>query len=99
MESTRTVQTAFRFKPDMVRRMKNKARLEGKSLNSYVENLIMEDLGEGEERYEDIYGKIAGIRFSGEIGRETEECFRKYKVEFSEDEVVRDERLSYLLSK
>ena len=41
METTnRTVQTAFRFRPELLSQIKLKARLEGKSVNAFVEYVI-----------------------------------------------------------
>ena len=51
----KSVQTAFRFKPELLSRMKAKARLEGKSLNAYVESVMEESLNCEPDRYERIY--------------------------------------------
>jgi len=79
--------------------MKNRARLRGQSLNSYVEGLIRKDLGNDEDRYEALYRDLAKIKLPKEISPEVEEFMGKYKVEFTQEEIENDERLAYLLSK
>jgi len=99
MSGTRTIQTAFRFSPEMVQRMKNRSRLRGLSLNAYVEGLIKKDLGDPNERYEALYKELAKIKLPETISPEIEELFGKYKVEFTPEELEADERLAYILSK
>lgn len=98
MGNTRTVQTAFRFRPDMVRRMKNKARLQGQSLNAYIENLVEKDLGEEGGRYAAIRRELADVKFPKEISEDIM-ALSRFKVEFTEEELAADEKLAYLLSK
>jgi len=99
MLNTRTVQTAFRFTPELIQRMKNRARIQGQSLNAYVEGLVKKDLGESNDRYEALYNELAKIKLPETISPEIEELFGKYKVEFTPEELEADERLAYLLSK
>ena len=40
--STAKVQTAFRFSPDLIERLKARARQENRSLNNYVEKVLMD---------------------------------------------------------
>ena len=40
--STRKIQTAFRFDSELLRRLKIKAKRENRSLNNYVETVLME---------------------------------------------------------
>ena len=40
--STNKKQTAFRFSEDLLERLKDRARKDNRSLNNYVENLLME---------------------------------------------------------
>lgn len=40
--ATNKVQTAFRFDRDLVRRLKAKAKKENRSLNNYVETVLMD---------------------------------------------------------
>lgn len=99
MDSVRTVQTAFRFNPEMVRRMKNRARLQGKSLNAYIENLVEKDL-EGEmDRYEALFQELSQMEVPGSISPEIEDCFSRFKVEITTEMLEEDERLAYLLSR
>lgn len=98
-QGTKSVQTAFRFSPDLLQRMKNRARLRGQSLNSYVETLVKKDLGTKEERYEALYRELAEIELPKEISPEVNEFMDKHKVEFSKEEIEKDERLAYLLSR
>lgn len=97
-QSTKSAQTAFRFSPELLQRMKNRARLRGQSLNSYVETLVKKDLGTKEERYEALYRELAEIELPKEISPEVMDL-SKYKVEFTQEEIDSDERLAYLLSK
>ena len=43
-ETTHRVQTAFRLEESLLRRLKRKAREQNKSLNSYVEALLLSDV-------------------------------------------------------
>lgn len=99
MLNTRTTQTAFRFSPELIQRMKNRARIRGLSLNAYVEGLIEKDLGDVNDRYEALYKDLAKIKLPETISPEIEELFGKYKVEFTPEELEADERLAYILSK
>lgn len=98
MESLRTVQTAFRFRPDLVSRMKNKARLLGKSLNSYVEEVIEKDLAPQEDKYGAIYEVLAEIKCPETVSPEVLSLSR-FRMEFTEEDLQQDERLAYLLEK
>ena len=42
ISSTTKVQTAFRFDKDLIRRLKIKAKKENRSLNNYVETVLMD---------------------------------------------------------
>ncbi|MBQ0077276.1 MAG: hypothetical protein KBS55_01400 [Bacteroidales bacterium] len=96
--SLRTVQTAFRFSPGLVKDMKNKARREGKSVNAYVENLIKKDIGTESERYEAIYRELAQWTPPEKVRPEIE-ALSSYAVEYTQDEIDADPRLAYLLEK
>jgi len=98
MLNQRTTQTAFRFSPDMLIRMKNRARMSGQSLNRYVEDLIKKDLGSEEDKYEALYKRLSQYTLPKEISPEIL-ALSKYKVEFTQEEIDADERLAYLLSK
>lgn len=55
MEAVARTQTAFRIKNGLLERLKWKAKKANKSLNSYVEDLIEEDVGhEGLDAYETV---------------------------------------------
>ena len=98
METARTVQTAFRFTPELVRRMKLKARREHKSVNAYVERLIEKDLGSEEDKYEALYRELAKIKLPDKISEEVE-ALSRYKVVFTREEVENDPKLEYFVEK
>lgn len=94
--STRSAQTAFRFKPGMLGRMKAKARLMGLSLNSYVENLIETDLKNGDP-YGSLFKEISMLQASDTFPFDFPKP--EQTLEFSEEELDKDPRLSYLVNK
>ena len=93
----KTSQTAFRFRPELLERLKNRARLEKKSLNSYVEEVLEKDL-ESTDRYEAIILDLGKLKMPEKISPEIE-AISRFKIEFTEEEIAADERLAYLLSK
>ena len=98
-QNTKSVQTAFRFSPELLLRMKNRARLRGQSLNAYVEQLIAKDLGDKSERYKALYADLSRIKLPDKIPDRVNAFMDRHKVEFTSSELEQDERLSYLLSK
>lgn len=94
METAKTVQTAFRFSPELVNRMKQKARREHKSVNAYVEELIEKDLGSGEDRYEALYRELAKIKLPCGISDEV-----KCKVALVGEDVENDPKMEYFVEK
>ena len=94
---TKTVQTAFRFRPELLSRMKAKARLEGKSLNSYVESVMEESLKCELDRYERIYREIESLKPSASGKSVLPEL--KSIPSFTEEELAADPRLEYLYKK
>lgn len=99
METTRTVQTAFRFTPDLVERLKKRARRERTSVNAYVEKVLEKDLGTDEDRYEALYREIAKVKLQKNPA--LTEPLEKLRgcVHFTEEEISSDERLKYLWNK
>ena len=93
----KTSQTAFRFRPELLERLKNRARLEKKSLNSYVEEVLEKDL-ESTDRYEAIIRDLGKLKMPEKVSPEIE-AISRFKIEFTEEEIAADERLAYLLSK
>lgn len=98
METTRTVQTAFRFTPELVNRMKQKARREHMSVNAYVESLIEKDLGGEEDKYEALYRELAKIKIPDTISDEVK-ALSGLEVVFSREEVDNDPKLEYFVEK
>lgn len=105
-----TVQTAFRFRPDLLRRLKNKARYEKKSLNAYVEEVLESSLAESDEdRLDVLFNNMAnrGRKISpatadhpvivGLTRNPLPHLLRS--ITFTEDELKDDDRLAYLLGK
>ena len=99
MGNTRTVQTAFRFSPDLVERLKRRARKEKTSVNAYVEKVLEKDLGTDEDRYEALYREIAKVKINRNPVLEGPMKRLLGCVQFTEEEINSDERLKYLMSK
>ena len=99
MGNTRTVQTAFRFSPDLVERLKRRARKEKTSVNAYVEKVLEKDLGTDEDRYEALYREIAKIKINSNPVLEGPMKRLLGCVQFTEEEIAADPRLEYLLKK
>lgn len=97
MNALRTSQTAFRFRPDLLERLKNRARLENTSLNSYVERVLEKSL-ESTDRYEALLQGMKGLKIPKQISPEIE-ALSRFKVEYTDEEIAADERLAYLLGK
>ena len=58
--ATAKVQTAFRFDKDLIRRLKIKAKKENRSLNNYVETVLMDIVYD--EPNEDTVAAIQEVR-------------------------------------
>lgn len=100
METGRTVQTAFRFKPELVARLKMKARREQKSVNAYVEQLIERDLEKDEDRYEALYRELGKIKLPKKISPKLERLVGVGAgIEYTQEELDSDPRLAYLVEK
>ena len=99
MANTRTVQTAFRFSPDLVERLKRRASKEKTSVNAYVERVLEKDLGTDEDRYEALYREIAKIKINNNPVLEGPMKRLLGCVQFTEEEIAADPRLEYLLKK
>jgi predicted DNA-binding protein len=98
MEGTRIVQTAFRFSPELVSRLKRRARLERKSVNAYVEDAIQNALDSGEDKYARLEAELKEIKVPKEISHEIQ-ALSSFKVEFTAEELAADDRLAYILGK
>ena len=98
MEGTRTVQTAFRFSPELVSRLKRRARLERKSINAYVEEAVQKALDSGEDKYALLDAELKEIKVPQVISPEIQ-ALSAFKVEFTPEELAADDRLTYILGK
>ncbi len=98
MEGTRTVQTAFRFSPELVSRLKRRARLERKSINAYVEEAVQKALDSGEDKYALLEAELKEIKVPQVISPEIQ-ALSAFKVEFTPEELAADDRLTYILGK
>jgi predicted DNA-binding protein len=98
MEGTRTVQTAFRFSPELVSRLKRRARLERKSINAYVEEAVQKALDSGEDKYALLEAELKEIKVPQVISPEIQ-ALSAFKVEFTPEELTADDRLTYILGK
>ena len=91
METANRVQTAFRLEESLLRRLKKKAREQKKSLNSYVETLLMADV-----RDEPEFPKVSlPVRHSPRVTS----MLGILPAAFSEEELLEDDKLAYILSK
>ncbi len=89
MESVNTkVQTGLRLDPELYNRLKMKAKQQKRSFNSYVETLLEASAGV------DYPTLSKGFKVSDEIL-----SLGSTLPHYSEEEIVADERLAYLLSK
>lgn len=60
-DNTMTVQTAFRFSPELINRLKNRARRDHKSVNQFVEEVLEKALED------DLLKGLEGLRLCKEI--------------------------------
>ncbi len=98
MQASRTIQTAFRFKPELLEKMKLRARREGISLNSLVEMTMAKELSDDEkDRYAEVFREIAKIKRPKVVTNRFDEL-SKYKSVYTEEDLA-DERTAYILSK
>lgn len=93
MEATRNIQTAFRFRQEMVQSLKNKARIRNMSLNAYVEEVLERDLKEKSGTYEEVMNSLSSLRLSDV------EPVVSPRIKLSPEEVEGDERMKYILDK
>lgn len=100
METTRTVQTAFRFTPDLVERLKKRARRERTSVNAYVEKVLEKDLGTDEDRYEALYREIAKTHIKIDIpnSKKSQSGYAR-NFGYTDEELAQDPKLEYLVNK
>ena len=98
METTnRTVQTAFRFRPELLSQIKAKARLEGKSVNAFVESAIEDYLEKDADRYEIVFRHIETMKPAKSRRLNLPEL--KGELIFSDEQLAKDPKLEYLLNK
>jgi len=90
METTHRVQTAFRLEESLLRRLKKKAREQNKSLNSYVEALLLSDVRDLPE-FPDVAFPVAHAPRVAQM--------LDILPAFTEQELRDDEKLAYLLGK
>ena len=98
MEGTRTIQTAFRFSPKLVERMKRRARLEKKSVNAFVEEAVEKALGSVDDPYMQLAAELKEIKVPQDISPEVK-ALSSFKLEFTAEELDADDRLAYILGK
>lgn len=99
---TRTQQTAFRFRPELLARAKIRARKEGKTLNSFIEGLLEKELGTKEERLEQVMSEIG--RLKGKPAHRLEDGFYDLVgcmegITYTQEEIDGDPKLAYLVEK
>lgn len=87
-----TVQTAFRFSPELIDRLKKRARREHKSVNQYVEEVLTRSLDSGHDSELDVL--FSGISVSEGIPAS---ILNMRTV--SASDIVLDERCHYILEK
>lgn len=90
MENPRRIQTAFRLEEPLLNRLKKKASLQNKSLNSYVEALLRADI-----RDEPQYPEVSfPVPHSARVSRMLD-----ILPAFTDEELKGDEKLAYILGK
>lgn len=98
MDSVRSVQTAFRFRPELLERLKRRAHFEGKSLNQYVEGILEKSLMSKEIRYKEACEALAELEVPKTIPPELM-ALSRFKVCFTEEEIEDDPRLETILNR
>jgi hypothetical protein len=88
--TTRKIQTAFRFDPDLLSRMKLRAKREQKSLNNYVEEVM-----ERENPAETLVWPKVKFPIKARPGWKS----MMTDIHFTKEDLEQDERLAYILSK
>lgn len=94
MEATARVQTAFRLPENLLVRLKSKAKLQGKSLNSFVEE-ILEKAVPYEETFEE---KMAKLKVPDEIPEDIL-AISRFGFNITEKDLEGDERALYIWNK
>lgn len=99
---TRSTQTAFRFRPELLARAKTRARSEGKTLNAFIEGILEKELGTKEEKFEQIMAEIKAMR--GTPTHKLEDGFYEIigcmeGIKFAQEELDADPKLAYLVDK
>ncbi len=89
------IQTAFRFDPEMLRKMKNKARSENVTLNRYVESLIERDLEP--DPYRELDKRLAKIKRPDVVSPEIKALGASFKI--SREDLLDDDRALYIWDK
>jgi len=85
----RRIQTAFRLDENLLKRLKRKAKAKDKSLNAYVEELLLKDAPAEPE--------WPKVEFPMEIDSRLEEMMLPHGI--TEEQLKSDERLAYILDK
>ena len=98
MERGRTTQTAFRFSPELVGRLKRRARLEHKSVNAFVEEAVEQALDSREDPYSRLSAQIGDLKIPEMIPPEIQ-ALSRFKTEFTAEDLAGDDRLAYILGK
>lgn len=88
--ATRKIQTAFRFDPDLLSRMKLRAKREKKSLNAYVEDVM-----ERENPADTLVWPKVKFPIKPHPGWKD----LTMDIHFTKEDLEQDERLAYILSK
>ena len=98
MERGRTTQTAFRFSQELVGRLKQRARLEHKSVNAFVEEAVERALDSREDPYSLLAARIKELKVPETVSPEVE-ALSSFKTDFTAEDLAADDRLSYILGK
>ena len=64
MQNGRTIQTAFRFRPELLGKMKIRARENDQTLTAYVESLVEKDIRGSEDRYQALFEELSKVKRS-----------------------------------
>ena len=86
--SSARIQTAFRLDPDLLERLRRQAKLEHRTLNSYVELLLLKA----------VQPELPKVEVGYQISEETKRMCG-FIPPITKEQLQNDERLAYILGK
>lgn len=98
MQGTRSVQTAFRLRPELVTKLKNEARRRRISLNALVESILEAEVSPKIDVYESLHSQLADYVPDTNFKLDFLPL-PKCNLEFTQGELEADPKLSFLVEK